>query len=251
MLVGARIQRACAVAAEVAGGSGDRRARRIPLATLGSARFPAAIPRLASSPGWLRRRCSIFVATWIAQTFHAYIQSGVAVRVAYRLGADVFERLQRQSLRFHTRHPAGDLVRRVTSDSRCAKELLIDICLPVQTAVVTLAAMFIVMMRMDVALSLIAMLVAPAIALVQKRYYQPCSVRLREQHEREAMMLSEAEQSLTAMPMLQAFRAEESRVKRFRETADETLRAYFRGSGGATEIPCRRRRQPVPWAAPP
>jgi ATP-binding cassette subfamily B protein len=171
----------------------------------------------------------IFVVTWIAQTFHAYIQSGVAVRVAYRLGADVFERLQRQSLRFHLRHPAGDLVRRVTNDSRCAKELLIDICLPVQTAVVTLAAMFIVMLRMDVALSLIAMLVAPAIALIQKRYYQPMQLRLREQHEREAQMLSEAEQSLTAVPMLQAFRAEESRVKRFRETAADTLRAYFGG----------------------
>jgi ATP-binding cassette, subfamily B, bacterial len=171
----------------------------------------------------------IFVATWTAQTFHAYIQSGVAVRVAYRLGAEVFERLQRQSLLFHSRHPAADLVRRVTNDSRCAKDLLIDVCLPVQTAAVTLAAMFIIMLRMDVGLSLIAMLVAPAIIFVQRRYYQPMQRRLREQNDCEAAMLAEAEQSLTAIPMLQAFRAEENRVARLRDTAEKTLRAYFRG----------------------
>jgi ATP-binding cassette subfamily B protein len=180
--------------------------------------------------GWLAlATLLIFVATWTAQTFHAYVQSGVAVRVAYRLGADVFDRLQRQSLLFHSRHPAGDLVRRVTNDSRCAKDLLIDVCLPVQTAVVTLAAMFIIMVRMDVILSLIAMLVGPAIIFVQRRYYQPMQQCLREQNDCEAAMLSEAEQSLTAIPMLQAFRAEESRVTRLRQTAEETLRAYFRG----------------------
>jgi ATP-binding cassette subfamily B protein len=171
----------------------------------------------------------IFVATWTAQTFHAYVQSGVAVRVAYRLGADLFERLQRQSLLFHSRHQAGDLVRRVTNDSRCAKDLLIDVCLPVQTAVVTLATMFIVMLRMDITLSLIAMLVVPAIIFVQRRYYLPMQLCLHNQHDCEAAMLSEAEQSLTAMPMLQAFRAEESRVVRLRNTAEDTLRAYFRG----------------------
>jgi ATP-binding cassette subfamily B protein len=171
----------------------------------------------------------IFVATWTAQTFHAYVQSGVAVRVAYRLGADLFEHLQRQSLLFHARHQAGDLVRRVTNDSRCAKDLLIDVCLPVQMAVVTLAVMFIVMLRMDATLSLIAMLVAPAIIVVQRLYYLPMQQCLRDQHDCEAAMLSEAEQSLTAMPMLQAFRAEESRVLQLRDTAEETLRAYFRG----------------------
>jgi ATP-binding cassette, subfamily B, bacterial len=171
----------------------------------------------------------IFIATWTAQTFHAYVQSGVAVRVAYRLGAEVFERLQRQSLLFHSRHPAADLVRRVTNDSRCAKDLLIDVCLPVQTAVVMLAAMFVVMLQIDVALSLIAILVAPAIILVQRRFYQPMQQCLRDQHDHEAAMLSEAEQSLTAIPMLQAFRAEECRVSRLRNTAEKTLRAYFRG----------------------
>jgi ATP-binding cassette, subfamily B, bacterial len=192
-----------------------------------------ALPGGDSSTGvvaWLAAATLlIFVATWLAQTFHAYIQSGVAVRVAYRLGAAVFDRLQRQSLRFHTRHPAGDLVRRVTGDSRCARDLLIDVCLPVQTAVVTLAAMFIVMIQMNVPLTLIAMLVAPVIALVQKRYYQPMQRCLREQHEREAAMLSEAEQSLTAVPMIQAFRAERDRVERLRHSANETLGSYFRG----------------------
>jgi ATP-binding cassette subfamily B protein/subfamily B ATP-binding cassette protein MsbA len=94
---------------------------------------------------------------------------------------------------------------------------------------VTLAAMFFVMIQMNVELTMIAMLVVPAIALVQQRYYHPMQRCLREQHDREAAMLAEAEQSLTALPMLQAFRAEADRVDRFRRSANDTLRAYFRG----------------------
>jgi ATP-binding cassette subfamily B protein/subfamily B ATP-binding cassette protein MsbA len=193
----------------------------------------AALPGATSATGavaWLGgATLVIFAATWLAQTLHAYLQSEVAVRISYRLGADVFERLQQRSLRFHSRYLAGDLVRRVTRDSGCAKNLLIDICLPCQTAVVTLIAMFLVMIRMDVSLTLVAMLSAPAIVFVQKRYYAPMQRCLYEQQEREGMLLSEAEQSLTAIPMLQAFRAERDRVESFRRSANETLRAYFRG----------------------
>jgi ATP-binding cassette subfamily B protein/subfamily B ATP-binding cassette protein MsbA len=171
----------------------------------------------------------LFVATWIAQTVHAFVQSAVAVRISYRLGANVFERLQQQSLRFHKRHLAGDLVRRVTRDSRCARDLLLDICLPVQTAVVTLIAMFVVMVQMDVVLTLVAMLAAPAMVYVQRRYYGPMQLCLYQQQEREGQLLAEAEQSLTALPMLQAFRAERDQAASFRHSTDETLRAYFRG----------------------
>jgi ATP-binding cassette, subfamily B, bacterial len=192
----------------------------------------AALPGADSVAGvvaWLAiATLFIFVSTWIAQTVHAYVQSEVAVRISYRLGADVFERLQRRSLRFHSRYLAGDLVRRVTRDSGCAKSLLIDICLPAQTAIVTLIAMFVVMVQMDTLLTAVAMLSAPAIVFVQKQYYRPMQHYLHEQQQREGALLADAEQSLTAVPMLQAFRAERQRVDSFRRSANETLKAYFR-----------------------
>ena len=65
----------------------------------------AVLPGADSATGvvaWLSvATLLIFVSTWIAQTLHAYVQSEVAVRVSYRLGADVFERLQRRSLAIH------------------------------------------------------------------------------------------------------------------------------------------------------
>ena len=193
----------------------------------------ALLPGATSAAGvvaWLAgATLVIFVATWVAQTLHAYVQSEVAVRISYRLGADVFARLQQRSLRFHSRYLAGDLVRRVTRDSGCAKSLLIDICLPCQTAVVTLVAMFVVMIQMNVLLTLVAMFSMPAIVFVQKRYYAPMQRCLHEQQEREGVLLAEAEQSLTAIPMLQAFRAERDRVESFRRSTDETLQAYFQG----------------------
>jgi ATP-binding cassette subfamily B protein len=169
----------------------------------------------------------LFASGWCVQTLHAYIQSGVANRISYGLGAQVFERLQRLSLKFHHHRPTGDLVRRVTTDSRCVRDLVIDVCLPAQAAIVTLAAMAVVMLRLDWMLALVALLVAPALLIAQRKYYGPIQQRLRDQQDREGAMTAEAEQTLTAIPMVQAFRAEAYQAARYRTAAKQTLAAYF------------------------
>jgi ATP-binding cassette subfamily B protein/subfamily B ATP-binding cassette protein MsbA len=170
----------------------------------------------------------LFAAGWGVQTLHAYIQSGLGVRMSYGLGAQVFDRLQRLSLRFHSRRPAGDLVRRVTTDSRCARDLVIDVCLPAQTAIATLLGMTVVMAVLDWSLTILSYLVAPPLMLVQRRYYKPIQQYLHEQQEREGALLSEAEQTLSAIPAVQTCCAEQQQADKFRTQTDRTLDAYFR-----------------------
>jgi ATP-binding cassette subfamily B protein len=195
------------------------------------AEWVATLPgadRSAGFAAWLAvATVVLFAAGWAVQTLHAYIQSGVANRISYGLGAQVFERLQRLSLKFHHHRPTGDLVRRVTTDSRCVRDLVIDVCLPAQAAFVTLAAMAAVMLRLDWVLAVVALLAAPALLVAQRRFYAPIQQRLREQQDREGAMAAEAEQTLTAIPMVQAFRAESLQAARYRTAAGHTLAAYF------------------------
>ena len=62
--------------------------------------------------------------------------------MTYALGADLFDHLQRLSLRFHSKALTGDLVRRVTTDSNCVRELMFAVFIPALTAVITLIAVF-------------------------------------------------------------------------------------------------------------
>jgi ATP-binding cassette subfamily B protein/subfamily B ATP-binding cassette protein MsbA len=140
----------------------------------------------------------------------------------------VFEHLQRLSLRFHYHQPTGDLVRRVTRDSRCARDLALDVVAPGLTSLITLLAMLAVMWRLDPSLSLTALLVVPLICVANRRYYRPMVEKTHEQQECEGALMSHAERVLTSLPIVQAFRREAHEDAGFRQIAARTLQACFR-----------------------
>jgi ATP-binding cassette subfamily B protein/subfamily B ATP-binding cassette protein MsbA len=147
--------------------------------------------------------------------------------MAYRLGATLFEHLQRLSLRFHNRKPTGDLVRRVTTDSGCVRELIIGVWLPMLTALVTLIAMFAVMWRLDPLLALLALLVAPILGVLIKVFDGPMTDRTYRHQQLEGEMMTLAEQTLSALPIVQAFAREPHANNRFRGLAEKSLGAYL------------------------
>ncbi|MCO6044733.1 ABC transporter ATP-binding protein/permease [Aeoliella sp. ICT_H6.2] len=169
----------------------------------------------------------IFVAIWCTNTLLAYVQSGLGIKITCGLGARVLEHLQNISLAHYGKHPTGDLVRRVTRDSNCARTLLIDIMLPAQAAIITLVVMAGVMLMMDPILGLVTLSILPLTAWFQRRYYRPMQENQLRQYELEAEMTTEAERSLTAKPMLQAYGQESHCVTRLKDASENTLRAYF------------------------
>ncbi len=144
-----------------------------------------------------------------------------------RVRGRVFEHLQRLSLRYHSRKPTGDLVRRVTTDSRCARDLVLDVVAPLITSLSSLFFMFLIMWQLDSMLTSVALLVAPVIAVAQWRFYRPMVERTYDQQQWEGQMMSQVEQTLTAIPVVQAFRREQQEDQRFRDIAKSTLNAYF------------------------
>src|SRR4029077_6445734 len=71
----------------------------------------------------------LFLVSKIIGVTQSYIQSGLGSRLTYRLGAELLDRLQELSLIFHSRQRVGDLVRRVTTDCGCARDLVCSVLL--------------------------------------------------------------------------------------------------------------------------
>ena len=79
----------------------------------------------------------------------AYTNIGFGQRMVYDLATDVFSHLQRLSLRFHSRQSVGDSIRRVTTDCGCVSVIVKDAVLPFAAALISFAAMFLVMWRLE------------------------------------------------------------------------------------------------------
>lgn len=179
--------------------------------------------------GWLASATLLlFVASQAAQMTLVYVKAGVGTRMSFDLGAELFYHLQRLSPRFHTQHKTGDLARRVINNSGCVNELIMGTLFPVLTSLVTLGVMFTVMWQLDRSLSLLALLAALPLGLLIKFFSQPMEDRTYEQQQLEGEMMSLAEQTLTALPMVQAFGREEYEAGRFRSLSQHTGRAYLR-----------------------
>jgi ATP-binding cassette subfamily B protein/subfamily B ATP-binding cassette protein MsbA len=173
----------------------------------------------------------LFLLGWAAGLGASLANLAFGQRLSYDLAVDLFARLQRLSLRFHLRRPVGDTVRRVTADSGCVAVIVRDALLPVLASVLGLAAMFGVLWQIDLTLTLLALAVVPWMILVFRRYAGPMVERSYEHQEVEGRMYDVVEQTLSAMPVVQAFGQEGQARRRFRGSTRAALGAALAATG--------------------
>jgi ATP-binding cassette subfamily B protein/subfamily B ATP-binding cassette protein MsbA len=170
----------------------------------------------------------LFLLGWALSVATSYVDIGFGRRLTYDLARDVFGHLQKLSLRFHSHKPVGDNIRRVTTDCAAVSTIVKDALLPVAVALVSLAAMFLVMWQLDPALTLLSLLVVPFMALAFRRYARPMLERSYAEQEAEAEMYDVVEQTLSAIPAVQAFGGEEHADSRFHVATGAALEATLK-----------------------
>src|SRR5437588_5291275 len=172
----------------------------------------------------------VFLLSTASATFYNYFSLRIGQRMVFELASDLFSHLQRLSLIFHSRRALGDTIQRVTGDSYCVSTLITDALIPAVQAVVMLGAMFVVMWSLEPTLTLVALSVVPFLAVVIRFLARPIKDRARESRDYEGKLTSVVEQTLGAVPAVQAFTRERIEEQRFRHYADRTVLAYLRST---------------------
>jgi ABC-type multidrug transport system fused ATPase/permease subunit len=168
----------------------------------------------------------LFGAAWLCRVSQLYVKTGLGTRMTYDLGADLFDHLQRLSLRFHGRRPTGDLVQRVINDSGCARELIVNVVMPLLTSLLSLCAMFALVWTLDPNISFIVLLAVPLLGVLIPYLAKPMADRRYAHSTNEGRVLATAEQTLTALPIVQACGRESYEDARFRKVTEETGQTY-------------------------
>ncbi len=209
-----------------------------------------ALPGAGSARGllaWLAAATVLlFLAKRLVNVLLAYVRAGAGSRMVYALATDLFQHLQNRSLIFHGRQRVGDLVQRVTMDSGCVRDLVMQVYLPLATSLATLISMFAVMWHLSATMALFAAAMAVPLWLVTRYFDKPMSERKYAYQEVQGEVMSLAEQTLTAMPVVQAFGREALELRRFRDLAERAVQANVRflvsqeqfklGTGGLTAL---------------
>jgi ATP-binding cassette, subfamily B, bacterial len=156
--------------------------------------------------------------------------TGAGQRMLYDVAADLFSRLQRLSLLFHNRRPVGDSLSRLTEDAygiyTLAELLLVS---PLQH-LLTLAIIGAVAWRLDPQLTLLSFAVAPFMSIFALFIGTRLKRRSRLGREAQSRLLSFVHQTLTAIPVVQAFDAAPRNRRQFRSLAESAVVLSQRGA---------------------
>ena len=172
----------------------------------------------------------IFLASTLAGMASNFFSLELGQKMTWSLAEDLFRHLQRLSLLFHTKRAVGDLIERVTTDCYSIDTFVTGAVLPAVQAALTLVLMFVIMASLEWRLTLFAVAVVPVVMLTVRHFGRPMKDRSREQRDSEGRMSAIVEQTLNAIPAVQAFTRERHQELHFRNYAEQTVRAFVRAT---------------------
>ncbi len=170
----------------------------------------------------------VYVAIGLLNLASNYVTIEVGQRMVEDLRSDLYQHLQRLSLRFHSRRSAGDLMYRLAADTYAIQTLTMNGFFPTVSAAVMLTGMLLVMVNLDLALTGIALAVCPLLALAIRLMGARIRSVATAARERESELYSRAERSMSAVRVIQAFTREEEEHARFTDASRASLGALLR-----------------------
>ena len=162
----------------------------------------------------------LFAGALVAQFFCSYgnamLTALLGQSVMRDLRIEIFAHLQRLSIAFFDRNPAGRLITRVTSDVEALNELFTSGVVSGLGDVFTLIAIGVAMFLMDWRLTLAALVVIPFVAGVSHWFRASVRESYRDIRTRLARINAFLQERITGMRIVQLFGREEMEKERFR-----------------------------------
>jgi ATP-binding cassette subfamily B protein len=157
------------------------------------------------------------VAEFVTAYWQTWLTSLLGQRVMRDLRMEIFGHLQRLSVSFFDRNPAGRLITRVTSDVETLNELFTSGVVSGLGDLFTLIAISVAMLIMDWRLALASFAVIPFVVIVSGLFRAGVRNTYRDIRVRLARINSFLQERLTGMRIVQLFGQEKREAKRFDE----------------------------------
>lgn len=159
------------------------------------------------------------------------VRTMVTARINYnglmRVRCDLYRKLQALTLCYHRSQPQGDAIYRLSNDTFGCQAIL-HTFISTGVAVATLAVMTAILLSRSVPLTIMALGVAPFLALANVHYGR----RLKEESlackDRDTEFTTTVQRSMSLIVLVQAFGREGDEFGRFRGSIGNCVRAWFK-----------------------
>ena len=135
----------------------------------------------------------------------------------YDLRNDFFAHLERLPLSFFQSNRTGDLMSRATNDLSAVRMMIGPAVMYLTNTIITAIVSLTLMLLVDVRLTLVALIPLPIVSITVKIFGTKIHKTFEEVQEKLSDMSAVAQESLTGVRVVRAYRQESSEVERFRK----------------------------------
>lgn len=169
----------------------------------------------------------IGVGTGLLTYHYTDVLGQVGQRIVYALRCRLFAHMQRLSLRFHDRQRTGDLITRLTSDTRTIQDLVSNGLTVFGSNALLLVGMLVLMFWLDWRFACAALSVAPLLFWMVFRYTRRIKAATREASAGTGRLAALAQESLASIRIVQGQAQETRQDERFQAQSMGNTRAYL------------------------
>jgi ATP-binding cassette subfamily B protein len=172
----------------------------------------------------------LFLVNNLLASSISWVWAVAGQRMVYDVGEDLFRRLQRASLRFHSQRTVGDSLTLLTTDTWSVYTLTDSLLVGPTRALLTIATIGWVSWKLDSRLTLLALTVIPALGATARFFGPRLLRRARENRRAQSRLFTFLQQTLSAVPVVQAFGAETRNGAMFRDLSEIEIERIRRNS---------------------
>ncbi len=164
---------------------------------------------------------AITLVQGILNALQNYVAIGIGLRGLRRVRNEVFDKLQRLSLRFHHGRNTGDLIHRAAWDTYSFQTLFQQGLMTTTGAALTFVMMVIVMLRLNWQLALVALGTVPLLLLVIRLFGRRMMEQGATAQQADSQVTSLVQQNIAALPLVQSYTREDYEAARFGTHTEE------------------------------
>ncbi|MGB7219568.1 MAG: ABC transporter ATP-binding protein [Vicinamibacterales bacterium] len=164
------------------------------------------------------------IANQLATAYSTQLQVETGQRMVYALRYRLLEHLQALGLHHHIVTKTGDSVYRVDVDTYSIENLVIG-GFPLVTSLATLVVMFVILLRLDVAVAILSLAIVPFLFLCIRYYIRTLMSREERVKELESTLVQRLYETFSSMRLVKSFAREPQEVRRYAAAGEQTMAA--------------------------
>lgn len=170
----------------------------------------------------------LYVLSACLSFVQGFIMSGISNDVSYSMRKDISQKINRMPMKYFESRTTGEILSRITNDVDTLGQSLNQSVTQLITSVATLVGVFIMMLRINILMTICALLILPVSMLIISRIMKYSQKFFQQQQSYLGTVNGQVEEVYSGHNIVKVFNKEDSVVKEFKETNEKLYESAWK-----------------------